>query len=135
MIALDMLKRHEGYRQKPYHCTEGRLTVGYGRNLDDRGISQSEAEYLLKNDINEAVKELQKLPCWLRLNEARQAVLINMSVNMGVAGLMQFRKMLDAVNREDWQGAVFEMRNSKWAKQLPTRSAELQGIMLSGVAN
>ena len=28
------LVRHEGLRLKPYRCTAGKLTIGYGRNLD-----------------------------------------------------------------------------------------------------
>ena len=49
---IGMLKRHEGLRLKPYQDTIGKLTIGYGRNLDDRGISKEEAEYLLRNDIS-----------------------------------------------------------------------------------
>ena len=44
------LVRHEGMRLKPYRCTAGKLTIGIGRNLDDRGISQKEAYVLLEYD-------------------------------------------------------------------------------------
>jgi len=31
---LEQLVRHEGLRLKAYRCTTGKLTIGYGRNLD-----------------------------------------------------------------------------------------------------
>ena len=51
-----MLKRHEGLKIFPYHCSQNKLTLGIGRNLEDNGISKDEAYYLLNNDI-EAVQE------------------------------------------------------------------------------
>lgn len=131
-IALQLLKLHEGYRQKPYHCTAGKLTVGYGRNLDDVGLSVEESEYLLKNDINRAVMSLQAFPFWVKLSEARRAVLIDMHVNMGNSGLMKFRKMLDALTRHDYAAAASEMQKSLWYKQVPNRAAELMKIMRTG---
>ena len=48
---IEMLKRHEGLKVFPYHCSQNKLTIGIGRNLDDKGISKDEAYYLLYNDI------------------------------------------------------------------------------------
>ena len=45
------LVKHEGFRLKPYRCTAGKLTIGIGRNLDDRGISQKEDYAILERDI------------------------------------------------------------------------------------
>ena len=47
----DMLIRHEGLKLKPYLCTAGKLTIGVGRNIQDRGITYQEAMMLLENDI------------------------------------------------------------------------------------
>ncbi len=47
----EQLVRHEGLGLKPYRCPAGKLTIGYGRNLDDTGISKAEAYELLSNDI------------------------------------------------------------------------------------
>ena len=55
------LVRHEGLRLKPYRCTAGKLTIGIGRNLDDCGISQTEAYLLLENDIRNCEKQF-----WMR---------------------------------------------------------------------
>ena len=57
----EQLIRHEGYRQFPYLCSAGKSTVAIGRNLDDRGISEEEAKYLLHNDITICKQELSLL--------------------------------------------------------------------------
>ena len=52
--ALRVLRQHEGLRLNPYRCPAGKLTIGYGRNLDDAGISEEEAEAMLKADLSRA---------------------------------------------------------------------------------
>ena len=44
----------EGLCLRPYRDTEGKLTIGVGRNLErgGGGISEEEADYLIENDIN-----------------------------------------------------------------------------------
>ena len=36
----DQLIQHEGLKLKPYQCPAGRLTIGVGRNLEDKGITE-----------------------------------------------------------------------------------------------
>ncbi len=55
---IEQLKRHEGVKLKPYFCTQGKCTIGVGRNLEDVGISEEEAEMLLINDIERATDQL-----------------------------------------------------------------------------
>src|SRR5438105_4864784 len=88
-MNLDALRkeliRDEALRLKPYKDTVGKLTIGVGRNLDDKGISEAEAAVLLENDIAEHVALLDaKLSWWRKLDEARQNALANMCFNMGI---------------------------------------------------
>ena len=78
------LVRHEGLRLKPYRCTAGRLTIGIGRNLDDRGISQKEAYAMLERDIQDCEQWLiDEIPeVYNKLDEVRQSVLINMCISI-----------------------------------------------------
>lgn len=132
-IAMNLLREHEGFRQFPYRCTVGRLTIGYGRNLDARGIDAGEAEILLKNDVLAAATQLSNQDFWGLLNEVRQAVLIDMAVNLGVGGLLKFKKMCDALLQLDYERAADEMLASKWATQVGKRAQELAEAMKSGV--
>jgi len=49
-IAIEQLKHDEGIRLFPYQCSADKLTIGYGRNLEDNGISEHEAEQMLLTD-------------------------------------------------------------------------------------
>lgn len=125
---VEMIKRHEGFRQYPYKCTAGKLTIGYGRNLDDVGISREEADYLLDMDLDKHTEELDKVITWAVPKDV-YAVLVDMHYNLGHERFMQFRKMLECLKKLNFKGAAKEMLDSKWAKQVPNRAAELANIM------
>lgn len=132
-FAIDDLKKHEGFRQFPYKDSLGILTIGYGRNLESNGISEREAANLLRGDVLEAIYGLQKrLEFWFELTEARQVILINMAVNMGIVRLMGFKKFLAALKGRNYQLAANEMLDSKWASQVGSRATELAQRMEHG---
>lgn len=128
------LVRHEGLRLKPYRCTAGKLTIGIGRNLDDCGITQSEAYVMLINDIMNCEKQLQsKIPdIYNGLDEVRKSVLLNMCFNLGINGLLCFKNTLAFVKAGDWERAANNMLVSKWAKQVGRRAIELSELMRKG---
>lgn len=123
---VEQLELHEGLRLKPYKDTVGKWTIGIGRNLDDKGITQGEARMMLNNDIDEFVRKLESnIPVYNRLSDCRQNVLVNMAFNMGIGGLKTFRNMLNCLQVADYHGAAKEMLNSKWAEQVGNRALEL----------
>jgi lysozyme len=125
MKLIKQLKRHEGYRRLVYECSRGVLTVGIGRNLESVGISEKEAEYLLKNDIESAIERLNKHDLLDGHDEVRQAVLINMAFNLGVNGLLKFRKSLNHWRNHEYDEFSKEILNSRWARQVGGRAQEL----------
>lgn len=128
-ILLPQLKRHEGLRLHPYKCPEDKWTIGYGRNLEDNGISEDEAETLLANDVDGVIRRLQSIPSFNALEIQRQAVLANMAFQMGFAGVMRFKNMWAAIEKQDYEEAAAEMLNSRWAGQTPNRASELARVM------
>lgn len=130
----EQLVRHEGLRLKPYRCTAGKLTIGYGRNLDDCGISQTEAYVLLENDIQNCEKQLlDEIPeIYNTLDEVRKSVLLNMCFNLGISGLLEFNNTLAFIAAGDWERAANGMLASKWAKQGGMRAIELSELMRKG---
>lgn len=130
---LRQIKLHEGVRLKPYRCTAGKLTIGIGRNLDDRGITADEAAYLLGNDLTAVQAALvQALPWVSSLDDVRQRVLIDMAFNMGVQGLLGFKRTLATIQAGDYQTAATMMLDSKWAQQVGQRAERLSRMMLTG---
>ena len=132
-FVQDLIRRHDGLKLKPYKDSVGKLTIGYGRNLDDRGINLDEAEFLLDNDINAVFSGLtSKIPSFGSLDNVRQAVLMDMGYNLGLLGLLGFTKMLAAVEKRDFETAAAEMLNSTWAKQVGDRATEDAALMRKG---
>lgn len=131
---LRQLERHEGYRQRPYKDTVGKLTIGIGRNLDDVGISLDEARYLCERDVAEAENLCrQNFPWFDALDSVRQDVLINMMFNMGPARLKKFTRTLAFIQARKFSDAGAEMLDSRWAQQVGDRAAELSQQMATGV--
>ena len=133
-LIKEQLVRHEGLKLKPYLCTAGKLTIGIGRNLDDCGVSQSEAYIMLINDIMNCEKQLQaKIPdIYNGLDEVRKSVLLNMCFNLGIYGLLGFKNTLEFIEVGDWERAANNMLVSRWAKQVGRRAIELSELMRKG---
>jgi lysozyme len=132
-ILKGQLKRHEGLRLKPYLCTAGKLTIGYGRNLDDKGINENEADILLDNDMNDALNEAQQvIHNFEDLSVLRQVVIVNMIFNLGVNKYKAFKNTIEAINSNDFRKAANEMRDSNWYRQVGKRAEELCELMANG---
>ena len=128
--VIKTLKHDEGYRQHPYRCTAGRLTIGYGRNLDDSGITQNEAERLLKNDIDAVLCDLDSaLPWWRELPQTPKVALVNMCFNMGLPRLLAFKRMLSALEKFHFTEASKEALDSKWARQVGLRAQRCAALI------
>ena len=128
--AIQMLKIHEGYEQYPYKCSLGVVTIGYGRNLEDRGLSEEEAAYLLQCDVKLAEGELRdQYEYFWYLSNQRKAVMIDMMVNLGASRLSTFKKMHKAIEDKKYDLAAFEMLDSKWSTQVGNRAITLAEIM------
>lgn len=130
---IDMVKRHESFRGRPYTDSVGKITIGYGRNLQDNPLSPEEGEYLLKRDLVTAELDARSIFRYFdSINEPRQAALIDMSFNLGRVRLLGFRKFIEAVDSKNWVNASNEMLNSLWAQQVGKRAIELAKIMETG---
>lgn len=129
----DMLIRHEGVRLKPYRDTVGKLTIGVGRNLDDVGISQDEADLMLDNDINRSHDACASaFPWFAALDSVRQDVLIDMAFNLGLEALKGFHMTLGCIEKGDYEGAARNMLLSRWRDEVGQRAVELSNLMRTG---
>lgn len=150
-LARQLIKRHEGERRSgqrhvvyddatgesigPGTMVKGHPTIGYGRALDVRGLSQDEAEALLDSDLAEAEEAAKRFAgdVWEGLGEVRQAVLIDMAHNLGSRGLDGFVRMRFALLSGDFDGGADEMLDSAWRRQVgENRAGQLADMMRSG---
>lgn len=125
------LKVHEGLKLKPYRCTSNKLSIGYGRNLEDKGLTKEEADYLLSNDIEECKRHLSVYKWYLDQPESVQCALINMCF-MGIKRLLGFKKMIAALERKDYTKAALEALDSKWSGQVGKRAQDIALIISMG---
>jgi len=132
---IEMLRRHEGVRDKVYLCSAGYETIGVGRNIseDGLGLSEDEIDYLLNNDIKRVREELTEEYYWFAgLNDARQDAMIDLSFNLGQTRLRGFVKALEAMSREEFENAADEFMDSKWSEQVGDRALEVTEIIRTG---
>ena len=131
-ISGRMLKKEEGFREKPYLCSEGFPTVGYGEKIGNKydalpNVTRTEPEAYKKmlnmNEVNE--KTFLNNPdiyrCYYHLSDNRKAVLLSIAYQIGIYGVLKFKKMLAALERADYSAAADEMTSSLAAKQTPAR--------------
>lgn len=138
---LAQLVLHEGVKLHVYLDTEGFHTLGVGYNVSSRGldffertigrklgwkegdihtnvVTREESLVVLRADVLR-VEAAVKIhwPGYVKLDEIRQRVAVDMAFNMGL-GALQFKQAIAAVDRRDWSKASRELYKSKWALQV-----------------
>lgn len=128
-----MLIKDEGFKEFPYKDSVGKLTIGIGRNLDDRGITLGEALYLLANDIDQSIKDCRiAIKNYDSLTENRKLVLIDMVFNLGLPKFLTFKKMIRAILLGNNADVAKEMLESKWHDDVGDRAKRLAELWLGG---
>jgi lysozyme len=128
----DLIADHEGCCLTMYRCPADRLTVGYGHNIEDNGISQATAEFILDEDIRKAQAIVSfSFPWFAKLSEPRKAAVIDLRFNLGNR-LNQFVKFIAAMARQDYEAATDELTDSLWFKQVGRRGIRISEMIRFG---
>jgi lysozyme len=130
---MEHVRDAEGFRSYPYRCSANKLTIGYGRNLEDKGISRGEAAFLLNTDLAEAIGDAERLDYFASLDPVRQIVVVDMIFNLGAARFARFKKLNAALALHDYTLAYHEMIDSKWYRQVGRRAKKLVEAMKTGI--
>lgn len=135
-LLLAEIKRDEGVIPHAYQDSLGYWTIGVGRLIDKRKggrLTPAEIDYLLSNDIDEKVADLDKVaPWWRQLSPVRKRVMINMTFNMGIGWLTTFKNTVANIRTGNYEAAAKGMLASKWAKQVGPRADRLAEMMRKG---
>lgn len=141
-----LIKRGEGRRNlayddltgktlRPGMQLRGQVTVGWGRNLTDKGLSDAECDLLLGYDLidaHEAAVAFVGEETWSKLDPVRKAVLIDMGHNLGADRLGRFHAFRAAIQAQDWLAAEQSMKQSLWHRQVGGRALHLEHMMRTG---
>ena len=125
---------HDGHFY-PYVDSVGKHTIGYGHNLEAKGIPESIAMQLLMADLADAIQDVQSVcSVYDQLSRPRQLVMVSLAFNLGRAGLSKFVRFLGAIHSSNWDEAADELLNSKAAQQAPGRYQQLAKMMRENVS-
>jgi len=103
-----------------------KLTTEVIRDFFKHGITKDEAEWLMCNDIDTAIKQLKTSLIWFEdAHPVIQEVLVDMCFNMGINTLLTFKATLKLMSLHQYPEAAEQMLKSKWAKQVKKRAKEL----------
>ena len=129
MTTVKFILKEEGFREKPYLDTEGVATFGHGLTF----ITEKESENIVQHRIYDIMTKLESDFSWFRkLSEDRTAVIVSMVYQLGLKGFKGFKKMIKAIEQEDFNKASLEMLNSRWATQTPSRAKRQSEMMKNG---
>lgn len=139
----DLLVKHEGFRVKAYDdgtgwevkAPRGKLTIGYGFNIQEMDLPKIVADYWLEYLLYQIYipKLIEIFPDFHLFTKPRKYALISMIFNLGETRFKQFKKMIAYIKEDCWLEASFECLNSKAGRDLPNRYKEL-AILLKDTA-
>ncbi len=141
MNALQLIEHAEGYRAEPYYCSEGYPTIGIGERIGPKDaplesyqftVSHRVATVWLTEAVVEIVEQLKDLEWFDKLDGNRQTVIISMAYQMGVEGLLGFKKTIAALERGDWLEAKMQALDSRWYAQTSKRALHHAQVLLTG---
>jgi len=105
--GLNLLKKLEGFRSKPYQCSAGYPTIGYGHQIKPHEsfdeVTLDQAEKLLKDDVRWAERAVNaRLP---HLYQNQFDALVCFVYNIGV-GAFEKSSVLRYIKLMDWNNAL-----------------------------
>ena len=132
----------EGFREKPYLCSEGYPTYGYGKKIGKKGesldkyahmsITKAEAFNLFSDFANNIIDSLSTKDWFVKQDVDRQVILISMCYQMGVSKVGKFKNMIDGLSVGDYAKAEREALDSRWARQTPKRAHRHAKVLRTG---
>jgi len=123
---IERICENEGFRSKPYQCSEGVWTIGHGITY----LTEEESRRIVADRIAEKHLGLGGTLDWYDgLPPEVQGVILEMTFQMGTSGMLKFKKMIKAMVDKQWGLASEEMKDSKWYRQTPGRCERLAQIV------
>ena len=141
MNILELLEYEEGFRDAPYYCSLGYPTIGIGKRIGAKNTPLSVFEFTvnkavayewLKCEVEKIETELLKYDWFTTLDSNRATIIISMSYQLGVNGMLDFKRMIAAIINENYEQAAREAMNSKWQKQTPARAKRHANVLMTG---
>lgn len=126
-IAAGQIKRYAMFSRMPVKDAAGALVIGYERKLSVVGLSEAEADILLKNDIHAAIAAIRLKTFGLpKLSEPRLAVVAHLALLLGAPLVQTLTEFWRALRAEDYEAAADEMLLSVWPRLIGNEARDKQ---------
>lgn len=145
-LAAKVIVKEEGFSALPYYDTLNIPTYGYGFvcgkqydplpkiSITVEGAHKKLLELIIKNQKTFASNP-DLFDAYKNCNDNRQAILLSMAHQIGIYGLLKFKKMLNALYKSDFEEAAVQVANSLAATQTPARWKRNAQQLQSGELN
>ena len=136
-LQQEIIDHEGGIILKPYKDHLGNWTISAGHLIKERemnefrdGITYETGLKLFLVDYMIAKRDMQTFlkPCG-DMPDIVQEVCLEMAFQLGLTNLMMFKKFQKKIMEKDWNGAIEEMRDSRWYNQTPNRATALMKKM------
>jgi lysozyme len=135
---MEMIKKHEGVRTKPYKDSLGLWTVGVGHLIGNgktlppewnREFTMEEIDKLFMEDYIHHKNAAQKIPAFNKMNSLGQGALIDLTFNMGPAWFKSWPTLMKQLSSGDFNSAADNLKNSTWFKQVKSRGVTIVNMI------
>tara|TARA_A100001011_G_scaffold374963_1_gene435993 strand:- start:6434 stop:6841 length:408 start_codon:yes stop_codon:yes gene_type:complete len=124
--VVERICENEGFKSKPYRCTEGVWTLGHGITY----LTEEESKKIVAGRTgNKHLVLGEKLDWYETLPPSVQGVVLEMCFQLGTTGMLKFKKMIANMKKRDWESAAEEMKDSLWYRQTKNRCERLAKIV------
>lgn len=143
-LATKMIAVEEGFSETPYYDTLRIPTYGHGFVCGSKNDPLPKISITLQESLNKLRARItvdnetlcnnpDLYSAYEKCNEVRQAVMLSMSYQLGIYGVLKFKGMLSAIAKRDWEKAAKECLDSLAARQTPKRYVRNASMLKFGV--
>jgi len=109
-MIQNYIKKNEGLKLKPYKCTAGKTTIGYGRNIEDNGITKDEADFMFYTDFSNCLNEYEKIFEGIKIDDTAEMVCLDLLFNLGLPTFKKFKKFINCIKWKEYREAADELK-------------------------
>lgn len=137
--VMEMIKKHEGVRYRPYKDIKGLWHIGVGHYIGktlpkeyNREFTPEEVQDLFIKDYFKHKKAAENIPGYNNLDSKGKAALIDLTFNMGPNWINKWPKLKEQLASGDLEGAALNLENSLWYRQVGNRAPVVVSLLRGG---
>tara|TARA_B100000497_G_scaffold45409_1_gene52589 strand:- start:3902 stop:4336 length:435 start_codon:yes stop_codon:yes gene_type:complete len=131
-LKNDIIREEGGLLLDPYQDHLGYWTIGCGHLIRDderdelmKPITKERAKEIFVLDLGVSIQDAETFYKDMKIDDNVKECVIHMSFQMGLPRLNQFKKFKQALQNNDIETAIVEMKDSRWYNQTTNRANRL----------